>query len=330
MLCAPEAAPTPTLENEVALATQAVLASPFGSQLLQNLEAGLLVNTDHSGYGSAEIAFNDIKNNLPEQADIMMWRASDISPQARHMGRCLPFRQHGASAGELVKFSFHNHVLFRLADRAELLQASCRNSSGEIVFVHDILQGFDLDAEALLEKVPTVPLVEPLTRMLFAGELGSVLLLSRWPLFDSLWADWPPRPWAQRARGLHYTPADGVGPELSVERLAADLRRWSSTLVDEAQDEPSEDALILESHLRALDKTSPHMASTYACQSWGIETRTFLSGVRFGGSEKQRQPQEPIEENVVFTPALLTGIGQSPWSGQHSHPHLGQSFSADG
>ena len=99
MLCVPEAAPTPTLENEVALATQAVLASLFGSQLLQNLKAGLLVNTDYSGYGSAEIAFNDIKNNLPEQADIMMWRASDISPQARHMGRCLPFRQHGASAG---------------------------------------------------------------------------------------------------------------------------------------------------------------------------------------------------------------------------------------
>ena len=80
----PQATPT-TLDNEVALATQAVLASPFGSQLLQNLEAGLLVNTDYSGYWSTEIALNDIKNNLPEQVDIMLWRASDISPEARHM-----------------------------------------------------------------------------------------------------------------------------------------------------------------------------------------------------------------------------------------------------
>ena len=195
--------------------------------------------------------------------------------------RCLRAR-HDASAGESVKFSLNHNVLFRrefrLSNGAELLQASCRDPSGAVVCVRDILEGFDLDAEASLEKMLTVALVEPLTRMLFAGELGSVLLLSRWPLFDSLWADWPPRPWAQRARGLHYTPPDSVGPELSVERLAADLRRWSSTLVDETQDEPSEDALILESHIRALDKASPHMAATYACQSWGIEPRTLYSG----------------------------------------------------
>ena len=138
-----------------------------------------------------------------------------------------------------------------------------------------IEHGVDIPASALQEElglafdeVPTVLLVEPLAKLLFAGSLGELMLLARWQGALDIFGHWPRRHWADATAGKQYVPMAAPMTTGMLQSLAGDLRRWSKRIVTQQHlidgvgrdDGLNDGEQALESHLLALDKFAQELA----------------------------------------------------------------------
>lgn len=115
--------------------------------------------------------------------------------------------------------------------------------------------------------IPTLMMVEPLAKLLFAESLKEVVFLARWDGALSLFQNWPSPQWATCTSGKHYFPPPVPVHVSHLQALASDLRRWSGRLAphaggddDEAVVGPNDDQQHLESHLRMIDSFVEELA----------------------------------------------------------------------
>lgn len=85
------------------------------------------------------------------------------------------------------------------------------------------------------QPVPTLVLVEPIARLLFAGRWQCLLCLARWKPSMTLWPEWPSREWALEASGKSCPGAEG-GLDLrdlssTLQGLASRLRQWAPRIL---------------------------------------------------------------------------------------------------
>ena len=146
-------------------------------------------------------------------------------------------------------------------------------SDGSVVVARELAQSFGLDIEGG-DVIPTLQLVEPLSRLLQHRSLPSLLLLSRWKGASQLWEGWPDPQWCQATADKQYVPGTPANAS-ALKLLSQDLRMWTDRIVgrqceqdDQDDDGPCADLQILESHLQMLDALTADLVGGATAASW--------------------------------------------------------------